>query len=293
MKGRITGTTRLMGLIGRPVGHSGSPAMYNYCFEKMGLDYAYLAFDIGAEQVGEFMQAARLLKMKAVNVTMPCKQAVVPYMDELSQSARLIGACNLLVQEEGRWTGYNTDGIGFVKNLREHGAEVTGQRVVIAGAGGAGTAILVQCALEGAKEILVFNRKSPNYTKGEEKIRLLQKEAPQCRLEMHDLEDEEGFYEAVSRCDLFINASRVGMAPEAEDSVIGRKEVFRPELTVADVVYNPMETRLLREAKEAGCRKVIGGIGMLLWQGAENYRIFTGEEMPVEEVEAAGLAGRR
>ncbi len=281
----ITGSTRLMGLIGTPVEHSGSPAMYNYCFDKMGLDYAYLAFSVDIPQVEEFLKAARLLNMKAVNVTMPCKQAVLPYMDELSQAAYLIGACNLIILEDGKMKGYNTDGIGFVENLRVHGVDVKGKNISIVGAGGAGIAILVQCALEGAKTITVFNHRSPFFLRGEEKAALVREAVPQCQVEVHDLDDTPYYYERIRHTDVFINASKAGMAPQEDTTVIRDVSVFREDLVVADVVYNPRETRLMREAKAGGCRKVIGGVGMLTRQGAENFRLFTGREMPVEEVE--------
>lgn len=286
MESRITGTTQLMGLIGTPVGHSGSPAMYNYCFEKMGLDYAYLAFDIDIPQVEEMLRAARLLHMKALNVTMPCKQAVLPYMDELSDAARLIGACNMILFDGNKTKGYNTDGIGFVENLKAHGVEVKDKRIVIVGAGGAGVAVMVQCALDGAAKITVFNHKTKFFQRGEDKARLLREEVPECEIEVHDLDDTEYYHDAIRKGDIFINASRAGMAPQDDTTVIEDTSVFREDLVVADVVYNPRETKLMRQAREGGCEHVIGGIGMLTRQGAENFRLFTGGlVMPVEEIE--------
>lgn len=286
MEGRITGTTQLMGLIGTPVGHSGSPAMYNYCFEKMGLDYAYLAFDIDIPQVEEMLKAAKLLHMKALNVTMPCKQAVMPFMDELSDAAKLIGACNMILLDGDRMKGYNTDGIGFVENLRAHGTDVKEKEIVIVGAGGAGVAVMVQCALDGAKKITMFNHRSKFFQRGEEKAALLREAVPGCELHVHDLDDTGYYYDAIRSADIFINASRAGMAPQDDTTVIEDVSAFREDLVVADVVYNPRETRLMREARENGCRQVIGGVGMLTRQGAENFRLFTGGlQMPVEEIE--------
>lgn len=285
MEKRITGKTQLMGLIGSPVGHSGSPAMYNYCFEKLGLDYAYLAFDIKEEQAGEMIKAAELMKVKALNVTMPCKQAVVPYVDEMSKAAALIGACNLIVWEEGKKKGYNTDGIGFVNNLRAYQVEVSGKKLLIAGAGGAGIAILVQCALEGAREIAVFNPKDSFFERAVEKAREVQKAVPECEITVYDLDDRKQFHETAAQSDILINATRAGMAPDDHLSIVKDLSVFRKDLVVADVVYNPKETRLMREAREAGCEKVIGGTGMLVRQGEACFKLFTGEEMPVEEVE--------
>ena len=152
--------TRLFGLIGSPVGHSGSPAMYNYSFERTGLDNAYLAFDIPLEKVEEAVAAIRTFKFGGFNITMPCKAEVCKYLDDISPAAKLIGACNtVVIDEEGRLTGHNTDGIGFVRNLKEHGVEVKGKKIVLLGAGGAATAIAAQTALDGAAELAMFNRK--------------------------------------------------------------------------------------------------------------------------------------
>lgn len=154
---RITGTTKLYGLIGSPVGHSDSPAMQNYGFQACGVDGAYLAFDIKEEQVPEFIKAMRLLNMQGCNVTMPCKTAAAQNMDELSPASQLIGAVNTIVNRDGKLYGHITDGEGFVANLKDHGVEVKDKNIVIFGAGGAATAIQVQCALDGAKSITIFN----------------------------------------------------------------------------------------------------------------------------------------
>ena len=159
MENRISGTTGLLALIGSPVGHSGSPAMYNYSFQKLGLDYVYVAFDIQVGEVEKAVEAMRLFKMRGCNVTMPDKTEVVKYMDELSTAARMIGAVNTIVNDDGRLTGYITDGEGFVNNLRDHGIEIAGKKITVAGGGGAATAIQVQCALDGAREITIFNLK--------------------------------------------------------------------------------------------------------------------------------------
>ena len=147
MEKRISGYTGLMGLFGSPVGHSASPEMYNFCFQHDGLDYAYLAFDVKAEDMPETIKTIRLLKMRGGNFTMPCKNIGAKLMDRLSPAAQLVGACNAFVNEEGVLTGYITDGIGFVKNLKEHGVEVKGKKILVLGAGGAATAIQVQLAL--------------------------------------------------------------------------------------------------------------------------------------------------
>lgn len=285
MEKRINGHTKLYALIGSPVGHSGSPAMQNYSFEKLGLDCAYLAFDIPLEKTKDALDAFRTLHVGGFNVTMPCKTAVAQLVDRLSPAAEMIGACNtVVVEEDGTMTGHNTDGVGFIHNLREHGVEVKGQKIVLLGTGGAATAIAVQAALDGVEEIAIFNRKDEFYANGEKTVEKIRRAVPGIgSVSINDLDDAELLKEAVGRADILINATRAGMSP-LENVMPVPEEVLRPELAVADVVYNPRETLLVRKAKEAGCRAATGGIGMLFWQGAAAFELFTGQKMPVEEV---------
>lgn len=291
MESRINGHTRLFALIGSPVGHSGSPAMHNYSFARRGIDAAYLAFDVPEERTADAVEALRTLHAGGFNVTMPCKTETARLIDRLSPAAELIGACNTVVMEaDGTLTGHNTDGIGFVRNLKEHGVEVEGQRIVILGTGGAATAITVQAALDGAAQIAVFNRRGGSYTNGEKTIEKVRNAVPDIgKVYIEDIYNREVLEQAVAESDILVNATCLGMCP-MEDRTPVPAEFLHPDLAVADVVYNPRETRLLREAKQAGCRAVIGGIGMLLWQGAEAFRLFTGQEMPVEEVRARFFA---
>lgn len=291
MESRINGHTRLFALIGSPVGHSGSPAMHNYSFARRGIDAAYLAFDVPEERTADAVEALRTLHAGGFNVTMPCKTETARLVDRLSPAAELIGACNTVVMEaDGTLTGHNTDGVGFVRNLKEHGVEVKGQRIVILGTGGAATAITVQAALDGAAQIAVFNRRGGSYTNGEKTIEKVWNAVPDIgKVYIEDIYNREVLEQAVAESDILVNATCLGMCP-MEDRTPVPAEFLHPDLAVADVVYNPRETRLLREAKQAGCRAVIGGIGMLLWQGAEAFRLFTGQEMPVEEVRARFFA---
>ena len=285
MEKRINGHTKLYALIGSPVGHSGSPAMQNYSFEKLGLDCAYLAFDIPLEKTKGALDAFRTLHVGGFNVTMPCKTEVARLVEHLSPAAELIGACNtVVVEEDGTMTGHNTDGVGFVRNLKEHGVEVKGQKIVLLGTGGAATAIAVQAALDGAAEIAIFNQKDEFYANGEKTVEKLRKAVPGISsVSINDLGDTELLREAVKNADILVNATRAGMSP-LEDVIPVPEDVLRPELAVADVVYNPRETLLVRKAKEAGCRAAVGGIGMLLWQGAAAFELFTGQAMPAAEV---------
>lgn len=263
MEKRISGTTALYCLIGTPIGHSGSPAMYNYSFQKLGIDSAYVAFDISIEKVKGTIAAFRTLNIKGANVTMPCKNEVAKYMDELSPAARLVGAVNTIVNDGGKLTGNITDGVGFVRNLKEHGVDIKNKKITILGAGGAATAIQVQCALDGAKEINTFNIKDDFYKKAEKTIENIRKEVSECVLNLYDLEDVQKLNEKIADSDILVNATHVGMHPNENESPIKDRSVFRKDLVVADVVYNPRKTRLLEDAEAAGC-KIVTGIGMLL-----------------------------
>lgn len=280
---RISGTTGLLCVIGSPVGHSLSPVMYNYAFDRLGLDYVYVAFDIKEDQVPDALQAMRTFHMRGMNVTMPDKIAAARGCDELSKAAEIIGAANTIVNENGKLIGHMTDGIGFNNNLRDHGVEVKGKKITIVGGGGAATAIEVQSALDGAKAISIFNIKDKFFPRIEETAGKIMDAVPDCQVKVMDLADEPAFKKEILESDILINATILGMKPMDDKSVVRDMSVFHEGLVVADTVYNPLETKLLRDAKAQGC-KVVNGRGMLLWQGEAAFRLYTGQEMPVEEL---------
>ncbi|WP_131008651.1 shikimate dehydrogenase [Clostridioides difficile] len=279
----ISGRTGLFALIGTPVGHSKSPVMYNYSFKKLDLDYRYLAFDITVDKVKEALLAIKTFNIKGANVTMPCKSAVTEYMDELSPAARIIGACNTIVNDNGKLVGHITDGVGYVRNLKENGVEVKCKKITIMGAGGAATAIQVQCALDGAREISIFNPKDDFYKRAEQTVENIKKDVPECVVNLYDLEDTNKLYEEIESSDILTNATLIGMKPYDNETNIKDTSVLRKDLVVTDVVYNPKKTKMIEDAEANGC-KAIGGLGMLLYQGAEAFNLYTGLEMPVEEV---------
>lgn len=285
----ISGKTGLLGLIGSPVGHSGSPAMYNYAFELLDMDYKYLAFDIKLDKVENAISAIKTFNMKGANVTMPCKSAVCHYMDELSPAARIIGACNTIVNDNGKLVGHITDGQGYVRNLKENGVEVEGKKLTIMGAGGAATAIQVQCALDGAREISIFNKKDDFFERAEKTVEDIKEEVPTCIVNLYDLDDTEKLYDEIANSDILTNATLVGMKPYENDTNILDTRAFRKDLVVTDVVYNPIKTKMILDAKDKGC-KVIGGKGMLLYQGVEAFKLFTGRDMPIKEIKAKYFA---
>lgn len=283
MQSGVTGHTGLMALIGSPVGHSGSPAMYNYSFQKLGLDYVYVALDVKEDEVKDAIAAMRLFHMKGGNVTMPDKTEAAKYMDELSPAAQIIGAINTIVNDNGKLVGHITDGEGFVNNLKDHGIEVKGRKLTIVGGGGAAAAIQVQCALDGAREISIFNKKDAFFERTLGTAEKIKKAVPDIVVNVYDLDDSAAMAKEIASSDIFANATIVGMKPMDDQSVVKDLSALRPGLVVADAVYNPEETLLLRQAKEKGCI-CVPGKGMLLWQGVAAFKLFTGEDMPVQEV---------
>ena len=283
MEKRISGHTGLLALIGSPVEHSASPLMYNYSFERLGLDYAYVAFDVKEQDVKAALDAMKLFHMRGMNVTMPDKVEAARHMDELSPAAQIIGAVNTIVNENGKLVGYITDGEGFVNNLRDHGVDITGKKITVAGGGGAATAIQVQCALDGAKEIVIFNKKDAFFERTLQTAEKIKAAVPTCVVSVYDIDDVVKLTEEIQSSDIFVNATIVGMKPMDDQSVVKDLSALRPGLVVVDIVYNPEETLLLKDAKAAGCI-CVGGKGMLLWQGVSAFKLFTGKDMPVEEV---------
>ncbi len=279
----ITGYTQLTGLLGSPVKHSISPMMHNTGFQALGLDFVYLCFDVNEETLEDAVKGLRTLHVKGFNLTMPNKNKILEYLDELSPAARLIGAVNTVENREGKLIGHNTDGIGFMRAVREQDIDVAGKCITLMGIGGAATAICTQAALDGAGRIYVFARMTSKYLpRMKDLIRRLKKETG-CEILLCDNEDKDRLKKSLRESVLLVNATSVGMAPDEEGCILPGKDYLHKGLAVGDIVYNPWETRLLRMAKEAGC-KGFNGYAMLLYQGAEAFRIWTGKEMPVEVV---------
>ena len=258
--------------------------MYNYCFEKYGLDCVYLAFDVDLEHTADAIQAIRTFDLRGANVTMPLKSAVVPYLDELSPAARAIGVVNTIVNDDGRLTGYCTDGLGYTGDLRRHGIEVAGKKITLLGAGSAGRALAIQAALDGARELAVFNRKDSFWNVAEEKLEVIRQEAPECVIRLYDLEDADTLRREIADSDILTNATSVGMIPMDDASPVPDVTMLRPDLIVTDIIYNPVETKLLQDAKAVGCR-TFNALGLLLGQGAAAFELYSGGlEMPLDEV---------
>lgn len=282
MTERLTGHTLLISLIATPIRHSMSPTMHNEAFAKLGLDYAYLAFEVDNSTLKPAVDGIRALGIRGSNVSMPNKQAIIPYLDEISPEAKLIGAVNTVTNKDGKGhlVGYNTDGVGAIKALEDEGVTVKDQSITLTGAGGAATAIAIQAAFDGAKELYIFNINDDVFENAKETAKKIN-DNTNCRATVTDLADQAAFKSAIQKSSIYIDATSVGMKPLQEQSLINDPEMIRSDLVVFDVVYAPRETKLLRFAKEHGAKKVINGLGMMLYQGAAAFQLFTDEEMPV------------
>lgn len=276
----ITGHTVLTGLLGSPVEHSISPMMHNEAFRRLELDYAYLAFDVGTDQLKTAVEGLKALGVRGFNLTMPDKNLMCSLADELSPASAIGGAVNTVVNDNGVLTGYTTDGIGFMRSIKEDGHDIIGKKMTLLGAGGAAAAILIQAALDGVAEIAVFNIRDEFFTRAQTVIEKL-KEYSDCRIKIYDFSDREVLKEEIAESAILVNGTSVGMAPDTDRCIITDDSVFRSELIVFDVIYNPEETLLLKKAKAAGCA-VLNGLNMLLYQGAASFKLWTGREMPVE-----------
>ena len=282
-RSHISGHTQLLTLMAYPIRHSGSPAMHNEAARYLGLDYVYLCFDVDQSNLEEAINAMRVLNIRGGNLSMPNKIAVIPYLDGLSREAALCGAVNTIVNENGVLTGYNTDGTGYVQSLRDSGEEPAGKRITVLGAGGAGKAVQVQLALEGTRELYVFNRHDEFYDRAKNTVAMINEETD-CRAFFYDLEDTERLKAQIAASDILTNATCVGMSPLDGQSLIPEESFLREDLTVTDVVYFPEETVLLSQAKNADCRNIIGGRGMMFFQGAAAFKLWTDVDMPIDHM---------
>ena len=282
MAERINGHTELIGLIATPIRHSKSPTMHNEAFAKLGLDYAYLAFEVGNEQLEDAVKGLKALGVKGYNVSMPNKTVIGKYLDELSPAAQLCGAVNTVVYEDGKLTGHITDGIGYMRSLKDKGFDVIGKKITVVGAGGAATAICIQAALDGVKEIAIFNRKDEFWERAQQNVKNIN-EKTNCKATLYDLADKDALRREIADSYLFANATGVGMKPLEGQMVIPDESYLRPDLIVTDVVYMPTKTKLLEVAESVGCQ-YMNGLGMMLYQGAAAFKMWTKQDMPIEHI---------
>ena len=276
---QIDSKTILTGLFASPSAHSVSPIIHNNAFEKLGLNYAYLSFEVGKDNLKDAVQSIKTLNMRGVNLSMPNKKEVIQYLDEISETAELSQSVNTIVNDNGVLKGYSTDGKGFFKSLEEEKIFIKDKNITILGTGGASIAIISQAVFEGIKNIFVFKR-DKNW---EEQKKILDNIANKtnCNIELNSLEDKNILKKKIEESDLLINATSVGMKEDI--SLIEDKNFFRKDLIVCDIIYNPAKTKLLQIAEKEGC-KIINGIGMLLYQGALSFELWTNKKMPVDYI---------
>lgn len=281
----VTGKTQMVGLIGWPVSHSVSPPMHNAAFAQLGLDWCYVPLPVPSdppERVGEAVRGVRALGLRGANVTVPHKAAVMPHLDRLTDAARAIGAVNTIrVEADGTLLGDNTDARGFVRDIQSHGVALAGRRALVLGAGGSARAIVYGLAEAGCTEIAILNRTEQ---KARDLADAMGPYFPDCTIAAHPMPAAiPGLAEGA---DLVVNCTSLGMTPHVGGSPWPDDVPFRPGQTVYDLVYNPPQTRLLQKAAADGAG-AIGGLGMLIWQGAIAFELWTGTDAPVSTMRRA------
>jgi len=273
----IDGKIKIIALFGNPVEHTASPHMQNAAITKLGLNYLYVPFLVHRSKIATAVEAMRALHFQGANVTVPFKESVIPYLDELSEEAKLIGAVNTIKNENGRLIGYNTDGAGFIEALKDLSKKFTpkNKKVVILGAGGAARAVGVALARKKVKQLIFADIQ-------EEKAKSL---AAMIKSKLNI--DAKGmapntmqFYGFAESSDLIVNATPIGTHPKVAECPLSNISVIHPRQLVVDLVYNPSQTKFMKLAKHLGA-KAQNGLGMLLYQGVLAFEIFTKEKAPV------------
>lgn len=281
MKEHLSGKTQIYGVIGDPVEHSLSPVMHNAAFKALKVDGVFLAFKVKKMEVKSAIEGMRALGICGFNVTMPHKNAVIPYLDEVDETSELLGSVNTILNDNGKLRGVSTDGVGALRALQENNVAVKGRKVVLLGGGGAGKAIAYTLAKE-VDQLILLNRTT-------EKIRNLSKDIDRV---FHkeitvDILSSKTLETNLKDADILINATNVGMHPNSAESIVNSR-FLKPELAVMDIVYNPIETKLAKDAKDAGAR-VVNGLEMLVYQGAASFELWIGKIAPVKVMRQAAL----
>ena len=274
---KIDGYTRLAAVVANPIKHSISPFIHNRAFEATHTNGVYLAWEIEGTDLAETVANIRRYQMFGINLSMPYKEQVIPYLDQLSEETRLIGAVNTVVNREGTLIGYNTDGKGFFKSLPSF--KISGKRMVLLGAGGAAKAILAQAILDSVSQVSVFVRSS-SIEKTRPYLEKLQNETG-FKVDLFALEDVSELQARITDSDLLVNATSVGM--DGVSQPIPTSIVLPEKILVADVIYQPFETPFLKWARNQG-NHAVNGLGMLLYQAAEAFQLWTGKEMPTDQI---------
>ena len=277
----ISGKTQVCGVIGDPIEHTLSPILHNVAFEALELDYVFLAFKVKPAEVGNAVSGMRALTIHGLNVTMPHKNAVVKYLDEVDPAGKVIASVNTILNKDGRLLGFNTDGVGALNALEKNGVEPRGKKVLLLGAGGAAKAIAYTLSQE-VDELVILNR-TP---KSAIELANLLKQKFKKKINAGEL-SPSAVKDNLADSEVLINATSIGMKPNDNQTLVA-PEWLKPDLVVMDIVYNPLETRLVKDAKAEGA-KVVSGVEMLIYQGAASFEIWTACKAPVEVMRKATL----
>lgn len=272
----VFGEARICGVIGDPIGHTLSPLMHNAAFEELGLDYLYVPFRVKPEELQAAINGMRALNIRGLNVTIPHKVAVIPFLDEIDPLAEKIGAVNTITNDNGILKGDNTDATGFIQALLESGVEPEGKNIVVLGAGGAARAITLSLSERGANLVIMNRQLEFDWAEAvaQQVTQISGKEVKALVL------NEANLAAVLKKADILVNATSVGMSPNTGDTPVPAG-LIRPGIAVFDIIYNPLKTRLLVAAEAAGA-KTINGVDMLVWQGAFAFEMWTGLKAPVE-----------
>jgi shikimate dehydrogenase len=267
--------TRLIGLLGYPLKHSFSPRMHNYAYLKNDLNYAYIPIEIKAQKIDDAIRGMKVMNFVGFNVTIPYKIKIMDYLDEIDELAEKIGSVNTVSISAGKLKGYNTDGLGFIKSLEENKINYKDITVLVVGAGGASRSISMTLAENGVEDLYIANRTYDKAKNLSEEINTKIKNCSQS-LHLNKIEDQ------IKKIDLIINTTSIGMSPDI-DKIPLNTELLNKNTTVVDIIYNPVKTKLLKEAEKKGC-KILNGIEMLVNQGAEAFEIWTGKKAPAVDM---------
>jgi shikimate dehydrogenase len=277
---RIDSNTILFGVIGNPIRHSKSPIMMNRAFRETGINGVYTAIHITSDRIADFAAGVRAMGIRGINVTIPHKLDIMAVLDEIDAGAHAIGAVNTIVNDAGKLIGYNTDGIGYVRSLKEEAENsLAGKRIVVIGAGGAARGIVYALTGEQPARITIANR---SLDRAKELANLFQDKA--------DIEviENESLQAACLQADIVINTTSVGMFPNLDATPIDA-EWLKPGAVASDLIYNPLKTKFLQQAEQRGCR-IHGGLGMFINQGAFAFEYWTGQPAPVAAMRETVLA---
>lgn len=269
------GDFQLFGIIGYPLTHTLSPYLHNYVFEKMGLNWGYFPFEVKPKELGEAIKGIRALGIKGLSVTVPYKQKVIPYLDGVSTEAEQVGAVNTIHNNSGILKGYNTDVLGFGRNLEEEKVKIEGKKAIVLGAGGAARAVIYSLIRKDIQQITIYNRTLANAHKLAQKMG---EKLGFSKFVCHSLNEAHKLSKDLARAKLLINATPVGMWPDTDKSPLPGGVGLNEHLAVFDLIYNPPTTKLLRCAKEEGA-KTINGLNMLIYQGVEALNIWLKKEI--------------